>query len=393
VIPAEQLWLEMQNADDQNFIMACWTTKDPAQAAGRGASGEVIASDGIVKGHAYSLIAVDEYNCDGQIWRVVRCRNPWGNNPAAEWNGELSDNWPEWPRYPQLKEALQISTAQLDGMFWMPWDKFRERFSDFGIAPQAGSTTRLGKVELACEVLPQGGKHMKQFRKPGRETAPAPAIPDAGPEYGYADPNVIRYAAPAGATYAAPTVTTYAAAPATYSSPVTYAAPTVTTYAGAPPTTYAGAPTTTTYAGAPATYSAPTTYAAAPATYASAPTTTYASSVQQGSYTPATTTYAGAPATYSAPTAFTSSYAAPTSTYASAPMSFPSAAQQGSYTPATTTYAGAPATYSAPTAYMGVPTAPTQASYPATTPGPFAATPSYGAPFQQPYGAPAQRMV
>merc|ERR1719498_720574 len=86
-------------------------------------------------------------SADGQNWRVVRCRNPWGNNPAAEWNGALSDNWPEWPRYPQLREALQISTAQLDGIFWMPWDKFRERYSDVGVAPQAGSTTKLGKVE------------------------------------------------------------------------------------------------------------------------------------------------------------------------------------------------------------------------------------------------------
>jgi len=378
-ISEEQLWAEMQNADDQNFIMACWTTKD-GEVAGRGASGEAIAADGIVKGHAYSLIAVDEYNCDGQNWRVVRVRNPWGNNPAAEWKGELSDNWPEWPRYPQLMAALNINSAQLDGMFWMPWDAFRNRFSDLGIAPQAGSTTKLGKVEMACPVFPPGGKHAKQFRKAGRESAEALELPVAAmADIGYAQQSVVQY--PSAATYSSPV--TYAAAPATYSSPVTYASAPVTTYASAPSSTYASAPMSATYSSPVSTYAAAPTYSspvttsyASPATstYASAPVSTYASA-PVSTYA-AASTYAAPSSTYSAAPA----YSSPTSTYAAAPTY----AAASTYSSPVSTYAGAPAaTYSSPVStYAGAPSAmyasPSPVTYSAA-PTTYASAPTYSA--------------
>merc|ERR1719161_95213 len=167
--PAEQLWNELMAADDKNYVMSCWTVKDPpGGAAGRGASGDLIAGDGIVKGHAYSLISVDQYTADGQVWRVLRIRNPWGNNPAAEWKGALSDNWPYWPRYPQLREILKIGDAECDGMFWMPWDEFRNRFSDVGVAPKTMAVPRSGKLEngQGTTAIAGNAKHGKKFNKP-----------------------------------------------------------------------------------------------------------------------------------------------------------------------------------------------------------------------------------
>jgi len=222
--------------------MSAWTTKDPpGGAAGHGASGEAIANDGIVKGHAYSLISIDEYNADGQIFRMVRLRNPWGANPAAEWKGAFSDNWPNWPSYPQLRECLKIGSAECDGMFWMSWDDFRNRYSDCGVAPTKMNVPRSGKSEsLGSGATAQAphAKHGKKFRKTG-------GVPAA--------PMIIAAQQPL--MIAAPQPITYASAPVSYASPVTYAsAPLTTTYAAAPTTTFAAAPTTV----------LPTTYAAAP---------------------------------------------------------------------------------------------------------------------------------
>ena len=90
-VRADQVWQELVQADQQNFIMCAWTMKDPpGGAAGRGASGEAIAADGIVKGHAYSVITAREVQCDRQVWRVLQVRNPWGANPAAEWKDRKS---------------------------------------------------------------------------------------------------------------------------------------------------------------------------------------------------------------------------------------------------------------------------------------------------------------
>merc|ERR1712048_1167140 len=127
-----------------------------------GASGEAIASDGIVKGHAYSLITARELTADQRVWRVLQLRNPWGANPAAEWKGVLSDAWPQWGQFPQSREALEMDSAGLDGMFWMEWDDFRNRYSDFGIVPKQMEVPKLGTVEGLVAQNPSS-KHAKKF--------------------------------------------------------------------------------------------------------------------------------------------------------------------------------------------------------------------------------------
>merc|ERR1739848_1731 len=50
----EEVWRRLVDADAKNHIMCAWTSKDAPSSGGLGASGEHIAADGIVKGHAYS---------------------------------------------------------------------------------------------------------------------------------------------------------------------------------------------------------------------------------------------------------------------------------------------------------------------------------------------------
>ncbi|XP_062864072.1 calpain-3 [Trichomycterus rosablanca] len=81
---------------------------------------------GLVKGHAYSVTAVDECKQNVQKVCLVRLRNPWGQ---VEWNGPWSDNSKEWSTISkEEKEKLHHQNAE-DGEFWMAFDDFKKNYT------------------------------------------------------------------------------------------------------------------------------------------------------------------------------------------------------------------------------------------------------------------------
>jgi len=90
-----------------------------------GSDSEANASpSGIVQGHAYSLLDVQEV--DGH--ELIRLRNPWGRK---EWSGDWSDYSPLWTR--RLKAKLGWVAAD-DGSFWMCMRDFAIHFEDVYVA-------------------------------------------------------------------------------------------------------------------------------------------------------------------------------------------------------------------------------------------------------------------
>uniref|UniRef100_A0A7N9ATG5 Calpain-3 n=1 Tax=Mastacembelus armatus TaxID=205130 RepID=A0A7N9ATG5_9TELE len=88
---------------------------------------------GLVKGHAYSVTAVEEcrpsQHKDSKV-RLVRLRNPWGQ---VEWNGPWSDNSKEWATLSKAeKEKLQHQSAE-DGEFWMSFEDFKKNYTKIEI--------------------------------------------------------------------------------------------------------------------------------------------------------------------------------------------------------------------------------------------------------------------
>jgi hypothetical protein len=169
-----QLWQALKQADEQNHMMGAWTFKK-FDATGHGASGEVIGGEGIVAGHAYSLITAKDFHCDGNTFQLVQLRNPWGGNPNAEWKGALSDNWNGWSQFPELYQQLQMGNAEMDGMFWMIFRDFADRYTDIGIAEKNMQMPPLGEMEFVNAAAPRRrgmdggnyrGKFHKKFRKP-----------------------------------------------------------------------------------------------------------------------------------------------------------------------------------------------------------------------------------
>uniref|UniRef100_A0A3Q2Z8Y4 Calpain-3 n=1 Tax=Hippocampus comes TaxID=109280 RepID=A0A3Q2Z8Y4_HIPCM len=89
---------------------------------------ETRTATGLVKGHAYSVTAVEEHK-ETKV-RLVRLRNPWGQ---VEWNGPWSDNSKEWAALAMAeKEKLQHKSAE-DGEFWMSFEDFKKNYTKIEI--------------------------------------------------------------------------------------------------------------------------------------------------------------------------------------------------------------------------------------------------------------------
>uniref|UniRef100_A0A8C5QFB2 Uncharacterized protein n=1 Tax=Leptobrachium leishanense TaxID=445787 RepID=A0A8C5QFB2_9ANUR len=86
---------------------------------------ETTTPEGLVKGHAYSVIGVYELEQNDRKVQLLRLRNPWGK---VEWNGRWSDNSPVWSLLdPALLAKLHVQ--QEDGEFWMQMEDFMRHFN------------------------------------------------------------------------------------------------------------------------------------------------------------------------------------------------------------------------------------------------------------------------
>jgi len=79
---------------------------------------------GIVQGHAYSILDVQEVDAI----QLVRLRNPWGRK---EWTGDWSDHSDKWTR--RMKAKLG-HVEKDDGAFWMSMIDFSIHFEEIYVA-------------------------------------------------------------------------------------------------------------------------------------------------------------------------------------------------------------------------------------------------------------------
>lgn len=115
-----EAWAKLKEANAQNFILTCFTKS--AETV------EQQSGDGLVSGHAYSILDVREVvDSRGKVRMILQIRNPWGK---FEWKGDFSDDSPLWT--PEAKRQLQVVSSD-DGVFWMPFEKFVESYEGIGI--------------------------------------------------------------------------------------------------------------------------------------------------------------------------------------------------------------------------------------------------------------------
>ncbi|KAL7673168.1 hypothetical protein ACOME3_008036 [Neoechinorhynchus agilis] len=110
----EAFWETMRNALNETVVDG-WgyhITSDPRVR-------EAKLSNGLVRGHAYAITGAVTVNVNGELVRLIRCKNPWGNE--VEWNGAWSDLDPRWNSIDALTKKQMGVTSQADGEFWMTY--------------------------------------------------------------------------------------------------------------------------------------------------------------------------------------------------------------------------------------------------------------------------------
>ncbi|XP_041346994.1 calpain-9-like, partial [Gigantopelta aegis] len=86
---------------------------------------EAQRTNGLIEGHAYSIVDIREVNQGRRSTLLLRLRNPWGR---GEWNGPWSDRSSEWcsVRLSDMTMARVID----DGEFWISLKDFQEQFDE-----------------------------------------------------------------------------------------------------------------------------------------------------------------------------------------------------------------------------------------------------------------------
>jgi len=115
----DQLWTILLRSYQKKAIICCSILPDPDIKEAR-------LTNGLVKGHAFTLTNVALVNLDDSAERVLRIRNPWGDN--VEWNGDWSDRSEMWNRLSEdLKKRIEY-VPEADGEFWMNFSDFIANF-------------------------------------------------------------------------------------------------------------------------------------------------------------------------------------------------------------------------------------------------------------------------
>ncbi|KAI3382559.1 hypothetical protein SNEBB_003709 [Seison nebaliae] len=112
--------------DDGAFVTASVTNKK--------SRGESVLSNGLVAGHAYTILHVHNVHLSNKTCVLVCVRNPWANK--TEWKGDWSDNDKHWKlirndEKEEIESLIQQRVA--DGAFWMSDRDFNKSFDEYTI--------------------------------------------------------------------------------------------------------------------------------------------------------------------------------------------------------------------------------------------------------------------
>ncbi|CAE7859797.1 CAPN15 [Symbiodinium necroappetens] len=125
-LPLEQFFLRLAYYEQANFLLAASITK--------GGMTERRRDDGLIEGHAYSVLEVQEVHS----LRFIRLRNPWGKE---EWKGRWSRGSDAWKLHSHVARDIcqrggqRLDSGQQDGSFWMLFDDFAACFDSVNVCP------------------------------------------------------------------------------------------------------------------------------------------------------------------------------------------------------------------------------------------------------------------
>ena len=138
-LPAEEhasarTFLLLRRYARQGALIAASFGNYTPEAPGEGLNGESMGPQGLVAGHAYTLLDARRMHlADGSELRLVQLRNPWGR---GEWQGDWGDTSELWKRHTKAKRLCKPRAAD-DGAFWMAWGDFERIFEQLDVCARA----------------------------------------------------------------------------------------------------------------------------------------------------------------------------------------------------------------------------------------------------------------
>jgi len=109
----ETFWNSLIKFKENGYLLGAGTPENPM-------GDRAISDEGIIQGHAYAILSLDEFESE----RLIKLRNPHGSG-GVEWRGDWSDNSFKWTE--KAKKLLKPE-AKEDGIFWMSLDDFVYEF-------------------------------------------------------------------------------------------------------------------------------------------------------------------------------------------------------------------------------------------------------------------------
>lgn len=131
---------------DELFDLLCeWDAQDFLVAAATRSGSDENTTDGIVDGHAYTVLSARKNVC-GKGIDLICLRNPWGVG-GKEWAGAWSDEDALWAEHPDIAKEVGRTVAA-DAVFWMAKeDAFKYYFGFFVCMQKMKKDTRARKTK------------------------------------------------------------------------------------------------------------------------------------------------------------------------------------------------------------------------------------------------------
>ena len=136
----DQMWTLLKKYDVQKALMSASISKSASAKFDGPCGEEMLEKEGLVAGHAYSIIQAREVTegaimgiVGGTMHRLLQVRNPWG---SFEWKGAWSDKSVKWIENPGITSQLN-HTVEDDGCFWISFADFESIFTRVNVCDRS----------------------------------------------------------------------------------------------------------------------------------------------------------------------------------------------------------------------------------------------------------------
>lgn len=127
------IWSKLLSCQEAGYLLGAGCSEEGCEKSRT----HIVEEMGLQAPHAYGILDFAEVTVDGETARLVKIRNPWGQNAPRTWKGKWGKDWSGWT--PELQKQLGVinsSGVLMDdpmSIFWMAFEDVKEYFGQVEI--------------------------------------------------------------------------------------------------------------------------------------------------------------------------------------------------------------------------------------------------------------------